>query len=220
LAAGTQGGREEDADDVKQEQRRRQMMIEESFEVGAPPERVFDYLLDVEQVIGCMPGAELMERIDDDTFKARVKIKVGPIVTKYVGTARVTERDLEARKATLQADAKESTGAGSAQAAITMSVTEQEGKSHVTLSTDYKVAGRVAQFGRGVMEDVAHRLIGQMATCIQSRLEAPANGNGSAAEGAAAPPPSQPDHVGGLGLFFGVLWDRIKRLFGGDRKKN
>jgi carbon monoxide dehydrogenase subunit G len=212
------------------------MQIENSFNVGAPPDRVYQFLLDVNQVVGCMPGAELSEVVDPTTFKGKVKIKVGPITVAYNGTAKITERDEPARKATLQAEGRETTGPGSARATAAMSVEEADAGSLVKIATDFTVAGRVAQFGRGVMEDVSRRLIGQMADCIKSHLETPAaepapsrpgtsempqsgDAMSAAPEGARpapavtkAPAPAKP--VNALSLFFAVLWDRIRRLFG------
>src|SRR5438105_14743377 len=141
------------------------MQIENSFAVGAPPDRVYQFLVDVNQVVGCMPGAELSEVVDPNTFKGKVKIKVGPITVAYNGTAKIAKRDEAARKATLQAEGRETTGPGSARATANMSVEDSAGASMVRIATDFTVAGRVAQFGRGVMEDVSRRLIGQMADC-------------------------------------------------------
>jgi carbon monoxide dehydrogenase subunit G len=171
------------------------MEIENVFEVGAPPDRVYAFLLDVEHIVGCVPGAELVETIDDNTFKGRVKIKVGPITVSYSGNAEIADRDAEAHTAVLKASGRETTGSGSARATATMSVNPKDGGSEVTLSTDFAVAGRVANFGRGVMEDVSRRLVGQMANCIKANLEAdgtpateppPAVGGGAAAGAAAA----------------------------------
>lgn len=207
------------------------MQIENAFEVAAPPDRVYAFLLDVNQVVHCMPGAELGEVVDPDTFKGRVRIKVGPITVAYNGTARITEKDEAARRAVLSAEGRETTGPGSARATATMTVEEAAAGSQVKLLTDYTVAGRVANFGRGVMEDVSRRLVGQMADCIKQQLEAPAApeqaqgaepsdaGGASAGPGprpAAAPAaPAQARPVNALSLFFSVLLDRIKRLFGG-----
>ena len=216
------------------------MQIDNAFDVGAPPDRVYAFLLDVNQVVHCMPGAELGEVVDPETFRGRVRIKVGPITVAYNGTARISERDDAARRAVLSAEGRETTGPGSARATATMSVVESAGGSTVRLVTDYTVAGRVANFGRGVMEDVSRRLVGEMADCIKSHLEAPeaaAPAGPSAAEpatGAGAPTaqpvspgqvaPTSPvaapraaKPVNALSLFFSVLWERIKRLFGGGR---
>src|SRR5258708_21870067 len=148
------------------------MQIENEFQVVASPERVYSFLLDVNRVVTCMPGAELSEVVDPTTFKGKVRIKVGPITVSYNGTASISERDDAGRVATLQASGKETTGSGSARATARMSVEEDgAGGSRVRLVSDFTVAGRIANFGRGVMEDVSKRLVGQMADCIKSNLE-------------------------------------------------
>ena len=209
------------------------MHIDNQFEVAAPPDRVYAFLLDVNRVVTCMPGAELAEVVDPTTFKGRVKIKVGPITVSYNGTARIVERDEAGRAATLQAEGRETTGPGSARATARMTVENAEAGSLVRLATDLTVAGRIANFGRGVMEDVSKRLVSQMADCIKATLEAvavePAVGAapaaGAAAEPGAATPagtgpavaapaaPAAARPVNALSLFFAVLWDRIRRLF-------
>lgn len=146
------------------------MQTENSFQVGASPDHVYRFLLDVNQVAPCMPGAELTELVDSDTFNGRVKIKVGPVTVAYSGTAKITERDDTARQAVLFAEGNETTGPGSARATATMKVEEADGGSAVHLATDFTVAGRVANFGRGVMEDVSRRLVGQMAECIKANV--------------------------------------------------
>src|SRR5262245_62202802 len=140
------------------------MQIESEFEVAAPPDRVYSFLLDVNRVVTCMPGAELSEVVDPTTFKGKVRIKVGPITVSYNGTARITDRDEAGRVATLQADGRETSGPGSARATATMSVQEAGGgASTVRLATDFTVAGRIANFGPGVMQGVSKRLASQMA---------------------------------------------------------
>ncbi len=209
------------------------MQIENSFSVAAPPDKVFAYLLDVNRVAGCVPGAELAEVVDPETFKGKVKIKVGPITVAYAGTAQIVNRDQAARRAELKAEGRETTGPGSARATAVMEVASEGEGSMVKLSTEFTVAGRVAQFGRGVMEDVSRRIVGQMADCIKANLETPAapapaaggdeagGGAASTASGpAAATPVAAPvvataKPVNALTLFFQVLWDGVRRLFGG-----
>jgi carbon monoxide dehydrogenase subunit G len=193
------------------------MQLENSFSVGAPPDRVFAYLLDVNKVVGCVPGAELSEVVDPTTFKGKVKVKVGPITVAYSGTAQIVNRDDSQRTATLQAEGRETTGPGSARASAQMSVEPEGSGSMVKIVTDYSVAGRVAQFGRGVMEDVSRRIVNDMAACIKANLEA-AEPSGVPAAGAApgapaAPPAATAKPVNALALLFSVLWARIKRFF-------
>jgi carbon monoxide dehydrogenase subunit G len=198
------------------------MQLENSFTVGAPPERVFAYLLDVNKIVGCVPGAELSEVVDPNTFKGKVKIKVGPITVAYNGTARIADRNPTEHSATLEAEGRETTGPGSARAKAFMSVTADPAGSLVKIVTDYSVAGRVAQFGRGVMEDVSRRIVNEMAACIKTNVEAgeSASGSGgSAGPGAsqsasvapAAPATAKP--VNAFGLLFSVLWARLRSVF-------
>jgi len=207
------------------------MQLENSFSVAAPPERVFAYLLDVNKVAGCVPGAELSEVVDPSTFKGKVKIKVGPITVAYNGTARIIDRDDSSHSASIEAEGRETTGPGSARAKATMSVVAEGGGSLVKIVTDYNVAGRVAQFGRGVMEDVSRRLVGEMAACIKANVEAgearsapDAAGPGAAMNDSAAvassPAPTAQaavataKPVNALGLLFSVLWARVRGVFG------
>ena len=200
------------------------MQLENSFSVNAAPDRVFAYLLDVNKVVGCVPGAELTETVDATTFKGKVKVKVGPITVAYSGTARIVDRDEAARSATLSAEGRETTGPGSARAQAVMKVAADGAGSVVTVTTEYSVAGRVAQFGRGVMEDVSRRIVNEMAACIKANVEgghdlppAPAveGGAPSASTGATpAPAPMTAKPVNAITLFFQVLWAGIRRLFG------
>jgi uncharacterized protein len=204
-----------------------QLQIENSFDVGAPPDRVYAFLLDVNRVVGCVPGAELSEVVDPNTFKGKVKIKVGPVTVAYAGTARITDRDEAARTATLEGEGRETTGPGNARAKANMRVEASGAGSTVTVSTDFTVAGRVAQFGRGLMEDVSKSLVAQMAACIKSQLETaeqpPAPPAAPADPSSPAPPTPVPaptqyqaveaKPVNALGLLWTVLVARLKRLF-------
>jgi uncharacterized protein len=199
------------------------MQITNSFAVKASPDVVYEFLLDVNNVVSCVPGAELSEVVDPNTFKGKVRIKVGPVTVSYNGTARITSRDAETRSATLEAEGKETTGSGSAQATTAMSVAADGDDSTVTLATDFTVVGRVAQFGRGIMEDVSRHLVAQAAECIQSKLEAPpaaaAPTDGAAEDGAAATDapapaaaPSQPAALDAVALGRAVAKERLSRV--------
>ena len=222
------------------------MRIDNDFDVSAPPDRVYAFLLDVNRVATCLPGAELSEVVDPNTFRGKVRIKVGPITVAYNGTARISERDEANRVATLEAEGRETTGPGSARATARMTVEDNGTASRVRLETDFTVAGRIANFGRGVMEDVSKRLVSQMADCIKANLEVAEPSPAAVATPAPAGPSEAPDVTGeraappsaevsgerpapvapaavaptaakpvnALSLLFGVIWDRIRRLFG------
>jgi carbon monoxide dehydrogenase subunit G len=195
------------------------MQIENAFDVAAPPDKVYAFLLDVNRVVSCVPGAELSEVVDPNTFKGKVKIKVGPVTVAYAGTARIAERDEAARTATLEGEGRETTGPGNARAKAVMRVEAAGDGSHVVVTTDLTVAGRVAQFGRGLMEDVSKSLVAQMAACIKSKLEQPETPPAAASEsaGTAAPAPAaapaEAMPVNALALLWSVIVARLRALF-------
>lgn len=148
------------------------MKIESSFSVAAPPDAVFAFLLDPEQVVRTVPGAELVELVDAQTFRGKLKVKVGAVQVAYAGTAHVLDivEDETSATVSVDADAREIGGQGSVKAKLSVTVAVADAGSDVALATDFTVTGRIAQFGRGVIEDVGKRLIGQMAESMRARL--------------------------------------------------
>src|SRR6516164_2512106 len=105
-----------------------------------------------------MPGA-VLESVEGDEFHGRVKVKVGPIVVTYKGTARFTEKDAAAHRAVIEASGKEARGSGTAKATVTTALKEaDDGTTEVSLLTDLGITGRPAQFGRSVLADVSAKL--------------------------------------------------------------
>ncbi|MFI5613630.1 SRPBCC family protein [Amycolatopsis sp. NPDC051903] len=147
------------------------MLIENSFDVAADPDEVFAFLQDAHNVAACFPGAELVEDLGDDSYRGKVKIKVGPVTAAYQGVAKIVEKDQAQRVAVLLADGKDSRGAGTAKAKATMRVTPAGEGAHVALETDLTISGKLAQFGRGIMADVSGRMVGELASRVRRRIE-------------------------------------------------
>ncbi len=195
------------------------MQITNEFSIALPPEETYQLLLDLEKVTPCMPGAELGEEKDDGARAVKVTVKLGPMKFVYDGTVQIAEQDDAAMRAVLVGEAREARGQGSAKATITMTVSGQNSASDVEAVADVDLTGRAAQMGRGVVEDVAKKMIGDMAECLEQRFSQPEesaddDGNGEASAEAAttgAPPEAQP--IKGGSLFFTVLWGRIKSIF-------
>ncbi len=147
------------------------MLIENSFEVAADPDEVYRFLQDAHNVAACFPGAELTEDLGEDSYRGKVKIKVGPVTAAYQGVAKVVERDAIARTAVLLADGKDTRGSGTAKARATMRVTPSGEGANVVLATDLTISGKLAQFGRGIMADVSGRMVGELASRVRDRIE-------------------------------------------------
>ncbi len=150
------------------------MKIENEFRVGVPIEKAWDVLTDIPAIAPCLPGAKLTGQ-DGDTYEGTMKIKVGPVTAEYKGSAVILEQDEASRKVVLEAKGRDSRGSGNASADITANMTPDGDGTKVSIVTDLKVAGKVAQFGRGVMADVSKKLLGQFADCIEAKLENPAD---------------------------------------------
>jgi uncharacterized protein len=185
--------------------------IENSFEVPAPPEQAWELLMDVPRVIPCMPGAQLSETIDDDHWKAKVAVKLGPIALNFDADIERQSADEAGRRAVLATRARESRGRGSAQATIESTLSEQNGGTRVDIVTDLTLAGSVAQYGRGVIPSVAAQLTQSFAECLRAQLDSSPDdaGRAQAVEGEAAAP--EPLH--GIRFGFRVFLDLLKRPF-------
>lgn len=195
--------------------------IAESFHVQAEPDAVWRYLIDPARVVQCLPGAELTEAKDERTFLGKVKIKVGPVVAAYGGTATLMEVDVAQRLVRLVAEGQESGGAGSARMTMTSQVAAAAGGgADVTVHADLDVAGKIVQFGRGMIDTVNKQLFRQFTECMRQTLEqsaepalAPALAPADATRVAAAPPAARPLPI--IPLVLRAIWSSIVRLFRG-----
>ncbi len=146
------------------------MLIENEFSVPAAPDRVMAYLLDVDKVAKCLPGAQLTEIVDAQTFKGRIKIKMGAMDLSFAGTVTITEMDNETGRFVMKAVGREEKGKGMADATVVAKITDNGGSTHVKISQDINMSGAVAQYGRGMMQDVAGSMMGQFANCLKNQI--------------------------------------------------
>jgi uncharacterized protein len=168
------------------------MKIANEFTVTAPIERAWELFNDLEQVIPLMPGAQ-MTRHDGDDVLGNVKIKVGPVTSEFNGKVRFVERDHDQYRAVIDAKGKESRGTGNAAATVTATLHEAGDRTRVTVDTDLKVVGKLAQFGSGMLQQVSEKLLGQFVESLEAKLaaeNAPAPAVAAAADDVSEPTPS------------------------------
>ncbi|MGK0276964.1 MAG: carbon monoxide dehydrogenase subunit G [Ilumatobacter sp.] len=145
------------------------MILNNEFRVSVPIERAWEVLTDIPLITPCLPGAELTGH-EGDEYAGKIKIKVGPVTSHFAGKALLTVRDEKARHVEIQADGRDSKGSGNASAKITADMSEDGDGTKVTIHTDLKISGKVAQFGKGMIAEVSGKLIGQFVDCIENRL--------------------------------------------------
>jgi hypothetical protein len=215
------------------------MEIRNTFDVPLPPDDAWKVLLDIERIMPCVPGAELVEVLGDGAYKGKVSIKLGPVALSFVGTAKFDELDESARQATVSAKGSDAKGRGGANATVNFQLLPVDGGTRVDVLTNVNLSGAVAQYGRGtgVIQGVASQLTQQFADNLKAMvareraktaastppaistsptesaaLLAPANSGGQ------APPPPVAKPISGFSLLFKVLRGMIAGLFSGSGK--
>ena len=190
--------------------------IREKFEVAAPIEKVWRFVMDPSKVAACMPGASLDEVVDERTFLGSIKVKVGAVMAAYKGRVELVEVDEKNRTVEMKAEGRE-TGGGTARGKMTSRLTSlANGGTEVVAEASVDLTGRIVQVGRGMIEGVSHQIFLQFVARARQSLEAePAAG--SSVE--TPVPVKQEEALRVMPLVFAALWASIlglfRRLFGG-----
>lgn len=193
--------------------------IEERFEVRAPVERVWKYLIDPARVVECLPGAELVEVTDAENFVGAIKVKVGPLAMSYKGKAKFTEVNEETHQVRMVGDGREVGGSGSTKVTMlsTVAPLASGGGSEVVVNAEVELVGKIVQFGRGMIEEVSRQMFRQFSTCVRAKLEVVED-----AQPAEKSVETEAKAVAAAPLAFRALWAIIvrffRRLFGKGRE--
>jgi len=170
------------------------MKLENSFTVAAPISETWETLLDIERVAKCLPGAQIEPGEEEGVYRGAMKVRLGPMTVDYRGTARLQDVDEDTYTASIAVQAREAKGQGTAAAVIRNQLESQNGGTRVVAVTDLKITGRQAQFGRGIMEDVASTMMGEFAKRLESEINSGGAATASAtpATGDATATPAEP----------------------------
>jgi carbon monoxide dehydrogenase subunit G len=209
------------------------MLIENGFTVAAPVDDLWAYLLDVERIAPCMPGAELTETVDERTWKGNLKAKFGPVTMAFAGTVAMESRDDVAHRVVLKARGMEQKGKGAAEATVTswLEPGDAEDRTTVRMQAEIVLTGAAAQLSRGLLPEISKKLTQQFADCLQAGMAAEgavvaSEGGPPVTEGAEVPggagtaaaprspaPPVASRPVGGLRLGLSALWAIVRNFF-------
>lgn len=187
------------------------MQLENRFDVPASPEAAWTLLNDVPAVLPCMPGVELVDVVDGDTWKVRLRVRLGPISLQFLADLTRERTEPEERQAVISIDAREAKGRGTARATITSTVEEASVGARVAIVTELALRGPLAQYGRPIVAPVAEQLTQQFAACISQRLAATAGGHSQDAETEQPAPSSGGSKPIGLRILLGAFWRSLTR---------
>jgi carbon monoxide dehydrogenase subunit G len=150
------------------------LQFEHSFVVKAPKPRVWEYLTDPFRVAPALPGAAITEKIDDQTYAGTITVKVGPVSARYKGKVRFESLDPVAGTADIVASGQDVSGRGGADMKMQSRITERPGgESEVSVASEVSVTGIMAQFGRGLMQDVSNQMFERFTEAMRAELEKP-----------------------------------------------
>ncbi|MFT4665453.1 MAG: carbon monoxide dehydrogenase subunit G [Ulvibacter sp.] len=147
-------------------------LITKDFEIAQPINVVWKSLANPEEIVGCVPGASITEKIDDRNYKGQVVTKFGPIKAAYAGDVEIIELDEANHKMVLKGRGLDSKGKGSADMIMNGTLTEDGGKTQVNFSMDITIIGKLAQFGSRLINDVSDQLLNQFVKNFSDQLEA------------------------------------------------
>ncbi len=160
------------------------MLIEQTFVIQTPIQRLWDFLFDIERMSVCMPGVEKVEAVDAETYQGTLKVKVGPIAASFSGKVKLLEVEPPYRLVA-KAEGTDARSASLVSATFTSTLTPlTEDQTQVAYQIDVGVRGALGRFGQGVMREVAKRLTAEFARCVESQLRQPATTAGGASAGA------------------------------------
>jgi carbon monoxide dehydrogenase subunit G len=147
------------------------MKIANEFTVHVPIDVAWKVLTDLEGIAPCLPGAQLTG-VDGDVYSGKVKVKVGPVISEFAGTARFAEKDDQAYRAVIDGKGRDARSAGNAAALITAQLRPEGAATVVTVDTDLKISGKLAQFGSGMIKEVSQKLLGQFVEALEAKIAA------------------------------------------------
>ena len=182
--------------------------LENEFTVPASTDEVWEFLLDPRRVAPCMPGAELTEVLSDNQYKGKVHIKMGPVSLSFNGDVDITERDDAAKRMVMKAKGSELKGKGQANAMIVSTLERNGSGTRMRISQDIDLSGPLAQYGRGMIQDVSGTLMNEFADRIQADLTRGKNGAPSRAA-----PVRKKNQVSGFKLGWIAFKSGIARFF-------
>jgi len=218
------------------------MEFDNAFEVPLPPAQAWALLMDIEHIAPCMPGAQLTEVVDKNTYKGDIAVRLGPVALTFAGTVRFEALDDDARTARVRAEGSDAKGRGGAHAVASFRLEPAGEGSKVLVHTDLTLSGAVAQYGRGVgmIQSTAAQLMKQFAAALRTQVieraaiaapappatqaAAPSSAPQGEARGAVVapqpppaprtpPPPAAVKPISGFSLMARVIWDTLVRLF-------
>ena len=196
------------------------MIIENSFVVPGTPRQTLELLLDAERVVPCMPGAELVEIVDDRNWRAKMRVRLGPVGMDFDNKIELVEIDEANGVVKMNVSGRDTRGKGGADGTVEARFAASDNGTRVDMTTDLRFSGQAAQLGRpNVVQDVSSKLVGDFATCLGQQMTFKAAAEAAESDGdpatSAPPPPPTPSAkpLSAFSVLMAAIGGAIKRMF-------
>ena len=178
--------------------------VEKSFEIDQPIDKVWNLLSDPNQVVVCVPGASITEKVDDQNYKGKVSLKFGPVKASYDGAIEIQELNHASKKMVLKGNGLDSKGKGSAEMIMNGVLSETDGGTSANFTMDITITGKLAQFGARLINEVNDHLFKQFIQNFKAELSGEGNGG-----------EKDKDHTLSAGsVVGGIVKDKLGGIFG------
>jgi hypothetical protein len=181
---------------------------DKKFLVNADIDSVWTVLTNPEKIVVCVPGAQLTETIDEDHFKGKVTIKIGPVTAKFNGDIVFSKRDSSTYELSMEGKGADISGKGGATMNMGLSLNAHETSTEISCIMTVSITGRIAQFGSRMIEAVNNKLFEQFIQNF-SNLLTQENERGYVDE-----VPSEAEPVKAASLVGSIIVSELKRKFG------
>lgn len=189
------------------------MQIENEFDVAAPVDQVWQYMLDVPRMAPCLPGAELTQDLGNGAYKGQVTTKMGPLSLRFAGEAKILEQDEAAKRIVIDASGSEQKGQGQANMKATTTMHSAGSGTRVKVNQDLQLSGAAAQYGsKGMIQDVASQLMRSFGDCLQDNIGRARRGEAIRSAG------EMKGFTVGLQAMLAAIKRFFRQLFGGGKK--
>ena len=139
--------------------------------IAAPIEKVWAFLMDVNNVASCAPGFQSLEVLEDERWKAVVSVGVGAVKAKFTLDITRPEKQ-EPEHMTMKGRGKAPGSAVDMSGDMQLTALES-GETRMDWKAVVVVSGTIASVGARLLQGTAERLTGQFFDCLKTKLQAP-----------------------------------------------
>jgi carbon monoxide dehydrogenase subunit G len=145
------------------------MILKDSFEIEAPIEAVWAFLLDIPRVSTCVPGAEAVAEVEADRYRGKLKARVGAVKAAFAGEAKIEEK-VPPKKLAASFKAQDRALASIVTGSFVARLTSIENGTQLDYEMEIAMRGRLGTIGFTVVQQTAKKMSAAFIECVAGAL--------------------------------------------------